>query len=76
MRVRVGGLVKAPLPLRTPQPAYPELARRARVEGVVHLEAIIATNGTVQGIHLIQGHPLLVAAAIAAVREWRYTLPR
>jgi protein TonB len=75
IRVRVGGLVKAPIPLHTPQPAYPEMARRARVEGVVHLEAIVATNGKVQGVQLIQGHPLLVAAAIAAVREWRYTPP-
>jgi periplasmic protein TonB len=75
IRVRVGGLVKAPIALHTPQPAYPEMARRARVEGVVHLEAIVATNGTVQGVQLIQGHPLLVAAAIAAVREWRYTPP-
>jgi protein TonB len=75
IRVRVGGLVKAPVPLHTPQPAYPALARQARIEGVVHFEAIIATNGTVQGIQLIQGHPLLVAAAIAAVREWRYTPP-
>jgi protein TonB len=75
IRVRVGGLVKAPVPLHTPQPVYPALARQARIEGVVHLEAIIATNGTVQGVQLITGHPLLVAAAIAAVREWRYTPP-
>ena len=74
-RVTVGGLVKAPRALLTPQPAYPELARRARIEGLVRLEAIIATNGTVQGIHLIQGHPLLAGAAIAAVRDWRYTPP-
>ena len=75
IRVRVGGLVKPPIALHTPQPAYPEIARRVRVEGVVHLEAIIATNGTVQGLRLIQGHPFLVAAAMAAVREWRYTPP-
>ena len=75
IRVTVGGLVKAPRALLTPQPAYPELARRARIEGLVRLEAIIATNGTVQGIHLIQGHPLLAGAAIAAVRDWRYTPP-
>lgn len=75
IRVRVGGLVKAPVPLQTPQPVYPEMARRARIQGVVHLEAIVATSGTVQGVQLITGHPLLVAAAIAAVREWRYTPP-
>ena len=75
IRVRVGGVVKGPLPLRTPQPAYPEVARRAGIEGLVRLEAIIATNGTVQAVRLIQGHPWLVAAAIAAVRDWRYTPP-
>ena len=74
-RVTVGGLVKAPRPVLTPPPVYPELAKQARIEGVVRLEAIIATNGTVQGIHLIQGHPLLAGAAIAAVRNWRYTPP-
>jgi protein TonB len=75
IRVTVGGLVKAPRPLLTPPPVYPDLARRARIEGVVRLEAIIATNGTVQGIQLIQGHPLLAGAAVAAVRNWRYTPP-
>jgi protein TonB len=59
----------------TPQPVYPEVARRVRVEGTVRLEAIIATDGTIEGIRLIQGHPLLVQAAIAAVRNWRYTPP-
>jgi protein TonB len=39
------------------------------------LEAIIATNGTVQAVRLIQGHPWLVTAAIVAVRDWRYTPP-
>jgi periplasmic protein TonB len=75
IRVTVGGLVKAPRPLLTPQPIYPEMARRARIEGLVRLQAIIATNGTVQGVQLITGHPWLVAAAIAAVRDWRYTPP-
>jgi len=74
-RVRVGGLVKPPRPMLTPQPVYPEVARRVRVEGTVRLEAIIATDGTIEGIRLIQGHPLLVQAAIAAVRNWRYTPP-
>jgi TonB family protein len=74
-RVRVGGLVKPPAPLYTPKPAYPVLAQRARVEGVVHLETVIATDGTVKSIRLIGGHALLAQAAIAAVREWRYTPP-
>ena len=74
-RVRVGGNVKPPVPIDTPQPAYPELARRARIQGTVRLDTVVATNGTVQNIRLVQGHPLLVPAAIAAVRTWRYRPP-
>jgi protein TonB len=73
--LRVGGVVKAPAAVRTPRPAYPPLARQARVSGLVQLEAIIATDGTVRNIRLVQGHPLLTAAAIAAVKEWVYTPP-
>lgn len=72
-RVRVGGLVRPPAPVYEPKPPYPSLARQARVEGVVRLEAVIGTDGSVKNLRLVQGHPLLAAAAIAAVREWRYT---
>ena len=73
--LRVGGKVQAPAPLYNPLPEYPTLARQARVSGVVHLEAIIGTDGTVRSVQLIQGHALLVSAALAAVRKWRYTPP-
>ena len=74
-RYRVGGLVSAPKPLRTPPPAYPVIAQRARVFGLVRLEAVIATDGRVASVRVLQGHALLVPAAVEAVRAWLYTPP-
>lgn len=74
-RYRVGGLVIAPKPLRTPPPAYPVIAQRARVAGLVRLEAVIATDGRVASVRVVQGHALLVPAAVDAVRTWLYTPP-
>jgi protein TonB len=73
VRLRVGGVVRPPVPLYEPRPEYPQIARQARVSGVVHLEALIGTDGTVRGLQLASGHPLLVQAAMEAVRRWRYT---
>jgi protein TonB len=55
-----------------PKPAYPALAKTARVEGSVRLHALIARDGTVENVQLISGPPLLVAAAMEAIRQWRY----
>jgi protein TonB len=54
------------------KPQYPSLARSARVQGAVVLQATISKDGTVQNLHLLSGHPLLVQAAEEAVRQWRY----
>ncbi len=54
------------------QPAYPALARAARIQGPVHLRAIISRTGTIENLQAIDGHPMLVGAAIDAVRQWRY----
>ena len=55
-----------------PQPAYPDLARSARVQGVVKLQAVIDADGSIAHLSLINGHPLLVKAAMDAVQHWRY----
>jgi protein TonB len=55
-----------------PKPEYPPLAKMARVQGVVRLDAVIGKDGTVQELRLISGHPLLVKAAMDAVKDWRY----
>ncbi|MGD0214743.1 MAG: energy transducer TonB [Terriglobales bacterium] len=54
------------------QPIYPTLARQARIQGTVELRAVISKAGTIENLVLVHGHPMLSAAAIEAVRQWRY----
>ncbi len=54
------------------QPIYPTLARQAHVQGAVELRAIISKTGTIENLVVVRGHPMLAAAAIEAVRQWRY----
>ena len=71
-RIRVGGQVQQARLLSQPKPIYPPLAKQARIQGVVRLEAIISKNGTIDQLRVVQGHPLLVQSALDAVRQWRY----
>jgi protein TonB len=59
--------------IESPPPTYPSAARNARIGGQVELEAIITTRGRLRDIHVINGHPLLNAAAIEAAERQRYT---
>jgi protein TonB len=54
------------------QPAYPADARREHLEGTVILKAVVDENGKVEGVRLVEGNPTLAAAAIGAVKQWRY----
>ena len=54
------------------QPEYPQLARQARIQGPVILRAIINRDGRIENLQVLSGHPMLVQAAIDAVRQWRY----
>jgi len=71
-QIRVGGQVEAAKAISRPMPDYPPLARLARVQGTVRLEAVIATDGRIQNLKVLTGHPLLVGAALEAVARWRY----
>jgi TonB family protein len=53
-------------------PAYPELARRMSIAGLVKVQVVVAPNGTVKSTKVIGGHPLLVTAAVEAVKKWRF----
>lgn len=53
-------------------PVYPMIAKRARVQGTVKLHAIISTQGGIESLQVVEGHPMLVAAAMDAVKQWRY----
>ena len=69
---RAGIEVAAPRKIRDVAPEYPELARRAGVEGVVVIDCTIEPLGLVSGVQVLSGHPLLNQAALDAVRQWRY----
>jgi protein TonB len=71
-RVRVSTGVATGLLLRKVQPNYPPLAKAARIQGHVLLQAEISKDGTIQNLQLISGHPMLAPAAIEAVKQWRY----
>jgi len=58
--------------IRKVQPTYPPMARTARIQGPVVLQAVISTQGTIENLKVVTGHPLLAPAAIDAVRQWRY----
>jgi len=71
-RVRVSQGVSSGLLIKKVQPNYPPLARQARIQGQVLLQAEISKDGTIQNLQLISGHPMLAPAAIEAVKQWRY----
>jgi protein TonB len=71
--VRVGGSIHQPRKIQDAAPVYPALARAARREGVVILEAALDPDGWVRDVRVIRSVPLLDQAAIDAVRQWRYT---
>jgi TonB family protein len=55
-----------------PIPAYPEIARRARLSGTVKVQVLIAPDGSVKDVKVIGGHPLFVAATIETLKKWKY----
>jgi periplasmic protein TonB len=71
-RVRVSQGVSQGLLVHRVQPTYPPLARQARIQGVVILQAEISKEGNIQNLQLISGHPMLAPAAIEAVKQWKY----
>jgi len=71
-RVRVSSGVQSGLLVRKVNPTYPPLARQARIQGVVILQAQISKDGNIENLQLISGHPMLAPAAIEAVKQWKY----
>jgi len=74
--VRPGGDLQPPTKRRHVAPDYPDLARRAGVQGVVVLECVIDPSGKVAEVKVLRGHPLLEGAAVEAVRQWVYSPTR
>lgn len=71
-RVRVSQGVSTGLLVRRVNPVYPPLARQARIQGQVLLRAVISKDGSIEGLTLVSGHPMLAPAAIEAVKQWKY----
>jgi periplasmic protein TonB len=71
-RIRVSQGVTEGRLIQKIEPKYPVLALGAHVQGQVFLTAIISKTGEIQNLLLVSGHPLLVPAAIEAVKKWRY----
>ncbi len=70
--MRVGGNVQRANLIRQVRPRYPALAKQARIQGTVILEAIISKQGSVENLRVVKGHPLLIQSALNAVKQWRY----
>jgi TonB family protein len=71
-RIIIGGNIQQSRLVLRVNPEYPPSARQAGIQGVVQLSVVIARDGTVSNISVRDGHPLLVPAAIGAVKQWRY----
>jgi protein TonB len=70
--LRIGGGVQSAKLIVGPTPTYPPLARAARTQGTVKIQALIGRDGVIRNLQAMSGPPLLIAAALEAVRQWRY----
>jgi periplasmic protein TonB len=71
-RVRVSQGVSQGLLIHQVKPTYPPLARQARIQGVVVLQAVIGKDGNIQNLKVVSGHPMLAPSALEAVKQWKY----
>jgi len=71
-RVRVSSGVTQGNLINKVQPVYPAIAKNARIQGSVVLQAIISKTGVVENLRAISGHPMLIPSAVEAVKQWRY----
>jgi protein TonB len=71
-RVRVSAGVQQGNLISQVKPTYPAIAKSARIQGAVVLQAEISKQGTIENLRVISGHPMLVQNALDAVKQWRY----
>jgi len=71
-RIRVSQGVSQGLLIHQVKPSYPPLARQARIQGTVVLQAVIGKDGNIQNLKVVSGHPMLAPAALEAVKQWKY----
>ena len=71
-RIRVSQGVTQGMVIRKVEPKYPKIALGARITGAVLIKAIIGKDGDIKELQVVSGHPMLVPAALDAVKQWRY----
>ncbi|HEV7550093.1 MAG TPA: TonB family protein [Candidatus Angelobacter sp.] len=71
-KLRVSSGVADGLKIHDVTPAYPQMARIAHIQGDVLLQATISKNGVIENLRAVQGHPILIQAAMDAVKQWKY----
>jgi len=71
--IRVGGEIKEPKKVKDVPPTYPPFAVKAKVQGIVYLDAVIGKDGSVTDVKVTRGNEMLQQAAIDAVKQWKYT---
>ncbi|HEV8523392.1 MAG TPA: TonB family protein [Terriglobales bacterium] len=71
-RIRVSQGVSQGNLINQVKPAYPAIAKNARIQGSVVLQAVISKQGSIENLRAVSGHPMLIPSAMEAVRQWRY----
>ncbi|MGZ4866153.1 MAG: energy transducer TonB [Candidatus Angelobacter sp.] len=71
-KLRVSSGVADGLKIHDVTPAYPQMARIAHIQGDVLLQATISKSGVIENLRAVQGHPILIQAAMDAVKQWKY----
>ena len=71
-KLRVSSGVAEGLKIHDVTPTYPQMARIAHIQGDVLLQATISKSGVIENLHGVQGHPILIQAAMDAVKQWKY----
>ena len=75
-RVRVGENIAESLIAKMVQPIYPDEARSKSINGPVRMQVNISKSGDVESVKVLSGDPILAPAAVAAVKQWKYTPSR
>lgn len=70
--IRVGGRIRAPKAIVQTPPVYPVIAKQAHISGVVVIDAVLDEQGNVIEMKVVSGPPLLYAAALEALKQWKY----
>ena len=70
--IRVGGRVRPPRMVYRAAPVYPVLAKATHLQGVVQIDSVIDAEGNVVEMKAVSGPPLLIQAALDAVKQWKF----